>query len=303
MLTQLQDMDLQLLRIFVTIAESGGFSAAQGKLGVAQSTISTQMSKLETRLGFRLCDRGKSGFRLSPKGEKVYQSAKKLLDAVGTFTRETQGVAEVLLGEIHVGISEFLPAHVLETVASAIGDFRKQAAEVTFEILVATPDELERKLLNNEIQIAIGYFSQAQSSLNYDHAFTERQTLFCGCKNPLFYQESVSMDDIHNASKVTHMYRVNSLGARLYSHSRTALSEQVEADLIFILSGAHIGFLPSHIAKPWVLENKLKPLMAGELSYDATFQISTARNRDEGEALRVFKDKLKLSFSKLINGF
>ncbi|MDT4887755.1 hypothetical protein FQZ97_1242360 [compost metagenome] len=86
-----------------------------------------------------------------------------------------------------MGISEFLPAHVLETVASAIGDFRKQAAEVTFEILVATPDELERKLLNSEIQIAIGYFSQAQSSLNYDHAFTERQTLFCGCKNPLFY--------------------------------------------------------------------------------------------------------------------
>nr|WP_244109845.1 LysR family transcriptional regulator [Burkholderia arboris] len=44
-------MDLQLLRLFLTIVESGGFSAAQGTLGMAPSTISTQMAKLETRLG------------------------------------------------------------------------------------------------------------------------------------------------------------------------------------------------------------------------------------------------------------
>lgn len=54
MLNQLRDLDLQLLRLFVTVVESGGFSAAQGELGVGQSTISTQMAKLETRLGFRL---------------------------------------------------------------------------------------------------------------------------------------------------------------------------------------------------------------------------------------------------------
>ena len=68
MLIRLRDMDVQLLRLFLTIVESGGFSAAQGTLGMAPSTISTQMTKLETRLGFRLCDRGKSGFRLTPKG-------------------------------------------------------------------------------------------------------------------------------------------------------------------------------------------------------------------------------------------
>ena len=48
MLSQLRDLDLQLLRLFVTVVESGGFSAAQGELGIGQSTISTQMAKLET---------------------------------------------------------------------------------------------------------------------------------------------------------------------------------------------------------------------------------------------------------------
>ena len=41
MLSQLRDLDLQLLRLFVCVVECGGFSAAQGELGIGQSTIST----------------------------------------------------------------------------------------------------------------------------------------------------------------------------------------------------------------------------------------------------------------------
>jgi hypothetical protein len=54
--------DLHLLRLFVTVVEAGGFSAAQGVLGLSQPSISQQMAKLETRLGYRLCSRGKGGF-------------------------------------------------------------------------------------------------------------------------------------------------------------------------------------------------------------------------------------------------
>ena len=67
MLGQLHDPDLHLLRLFVTVVEAGGFSAAQGVLGLSQPSISQQMGRLETRLGYRLCSRGKGGFRLTEK--------------------------------------------------------------------------------------------------------------------------------------------------------------------------------------------------------------------------------------------
>ncbi|MNF94454.1 Bacterial regulatory helix-turn-helix protein, lysR family [compost metagenome] len=54
MLSQVRDLDLQLLRLFVCVVESGGFSCAQDELGIGQSTISTQMAKLETRPAFLL---------------------------------------------------------------------------------------------------------------------------------------------------------------------------------------------------------------------------------------------------------
>ena len=80
MLGQLHDVDLQLLRLFLGVVESNGFSAAQGELGLSQSSISQQMAKLETRLGYRVCNRGKGGFSLTPKGEQLLIAARSLFD-------------------------------------------------------------------------------------------------------------------------------------------------------------------------------------------------------------------------------
>jgi DNA-binding transcriptional LysR family regulator len=139
MLSQLRDLDLQLLRLFVTVVECGGFSAAQGELGIGQSTISTQMAKLETRLGFRLCERGKAGFRLTPKGEQVLAATRRLFAAIDTFKDEARGVADKLLGELRIGLSEGLATEVLERVAEGIGRCRGGIQGVRSGLRTALP--------------------------------------------------------------------------------------------------------------------------------------------------------------------
>ncbi len=82
---QLQDMDLRLLRVYKAIVESGGFSAAQVELNVSRSTISASMSDLETRLGLKLCKRGRSGFSLTSAGSQVYDTTLQLLNSMDVF--------------------------------------------------------------------------------------------------------------------------------------------------------------------------------------------------------------------------
>ena len=65
MFSQLTDLDLRLIRVFLAIVDAGGVSPAQATLNVGQSTISTQLATLETRLGYRLCERGRGGFSLA----------------------------------------------------------------------------------------------------------------------------------------------------------------------------------------------------------------------------------------------
>ena len=85
MLSNLSESDIRLLRVFSAVVDAGGFSAAQIDLNVSQSTISTHMTALEQRLNVRLCERGRSGFRLTERGQLIYQAAQRLFAAIDEF--------------------------------------------------------------------------------------------------------------------------------------------------------------------------------------------------------------------------
>ncbi|VXC17957.1 LysR family transcriptional regulator [Pseudomonas sp. 8AS] len=297
MLSQLRDLDLQLLRLFVTVVESGGFSAAQGELGIGQSTISTQMAKLETRLGFRLCERGKAGFRLTPKGEQVLAATRKLFGAIETFKGEAQGMADKLLGELHVGLSEALADEVLERVAAAIGRFRRRNQAVQIELLSAVPAELERRLLQGQLQLAIGYFSGAQTALDYRRLFAEQQHLYCGRGHPLFGRRQVEAGDLQHCDGVLHPYRFIAADEPWQAGSSSARSEQVEGTLAFVLSGAHIGYLPEHIAAPWVARGRLQAVQPEQQGFSVEFRLAQHRGRQPSEAQQALVEDLLAAFA------
>ena len=69
---RLHKADLHLLAIFMTVAQCGGFAAAQVALNVSQPTISRKIGDLERGLGMRLCQRGRAGFHLTDKGRVGY---------------------------------------------------------------------------------------------------------------------------------------------------------------------------------------------------------------------------------------
>lgn len=297
MLSQVRDLDLHLLRLFVTVVESGGFSAAQGELGIGQSTISTQMAKLETRLGFRLCERGKAGFRLTPKGEQVLLATRKLFGAIETFRGEAQGMADKLLGTLSIGLSEALDAQVVERVGAAIGRFRQRNQAVQIELLSAMPAELERRLLQDQLHLAVGYFSGNQPALAHQPLFAEQQQLYCGRSHPLFDARAISLEHLHGEDGVHHPYRFVQLDEPWQSATSSAFSEQVEGTLAFVLSGAHIGYLPRHIAAPWEARGLLRALLPEQLGFTVQFQLTHHRGRQPSEAQQAFVADLLAAFA------
>jgi DNA-binding transcriptional LysR family regulator len=71
------------LRVFVTVAELGGFSAAARELGVSQSAVSQNIQELERQAGTALFERSRSSLSITPAGEKLKKYADEILHWYG----------------------------------------------------------------------------------------------------------------------------------------------------------------------------------------------------------------------------
>jgi DNA-binding transcriptional LysR family regulator len=79
-------VDLDAVRTFVTVAETGQFQAAADELGITQQAASKRVAMLERELGVRLFARIARGVRLSVDGQALLPHARELLRAAERVT-------------------------------------------------------------------------------------------------------------------------------------------------------------------------------------------------------------------------
>ena len=278
MLTGLTDLDLRLIRIFLAVADAGGITVAQTTLNISQPTISAQLAALETRLGYRLCDRGRSGFKLTEKGERFLALAKRLLAAIEEFGDEARNLDKKLVGTLRIGLIGHTPISQNARISDAIAQFRRRDEAVRFSISVWSPGELEEHLLKGDIQIAVGYFWHRVPTLEYTPLFVERQIAYCGRAHPLFERAgAIKPAAVAESEWAWRSYPVPEAQIPVRPRRITAQADNMEAVSLLILSGSHLGYLPEHFAEPYVEQGLLAALNPKLLAYTVTFHMVTQK--------------------------
>lgn len=108
----LSDIDLKLLRVLHAVVEAGGSSNAQSVLNICPSTISSHMSQLGARVGFRQCEGGGSGFRLTVKGEQFHRHVLDVFVLNQELERNAQGLRSSLGEHLRLGFIDNLVTDV-----------------------------------------------------------------------------------------------------------------------------------------------------------------------------------------------
>jgi len=148
---RIPDLDLDLLRGFVTVAERGGFTAAGLALGLTQSAISLKVKRLEDLLGKPVFTRGAKQVSLTREGETLLGYARRMLalneEAVRRF------VAPPVAGRLRLGVADhFVPRHL----APALARFARTWPEVRIEVEVGRSHELRASLAREELDLVLG---------------------------------------------------------------------------------------------------------------------------------------------------
>lgn len=250
--TPLHNVDLRLLRIFKQVVESRGFSAAEETLGIGRSTISKHIGDLEIRLGLRLCERGRSGFRISPHGETVYRATVELLDALEQFQARVSHATQRLSGELSLWLMDNTLREVGNPVSLALRRLRDRPGELHLTVNVTTPDAVEQAVASRLAHVGLTICNSALPGLVYSRIGDETSSLYCAKSHPLFGNRNgvVEESELLDANFVARGYLISLEAGRLRQEQATAL--HVEGTLQLLLAGDFVAVVPDHIAKPWV---------------------------------------------------
>ncbi|RXJ74831.1 LysR family transcriptional regulator [Veronia nyctiphanis] len=294
---KLAGTDLRLLKVFDAVVRHHGFAAAQAELNVSQSTISNHISVLEERLGATLCQRGRGGFSLTEKGKIVFAATERLFGAMAEFDVDVTAIKGKLVGELKIGVVDCLVSDPENTLSAAISRFKTRPNDVLMTVKQLSPQELQEHVLAGEFDIGIGSFPHKIDGLSYEPLYQEQHGLFCGSTHPLFdlSDESVSLDELQHQEFVGRHYWRDSLHHSFGFNRITASVYQIEPQLMLILSGKYIGFLPLHYASSWVDAGHLRQLFGRRIGYSCSFDLIIKKGFQKTSLVETFLEDMRAS--------
>ncbi|WP_338661589.1 LysR substrate-binding domain-containing protein [Pararoseomonas sp. SCSIO 73927] len=155
---RIPDLDLDLLRCFVQVAERGGFTAAGPALGLTQSAISLKVRRLEELLGQRVLERTSRTVALTPQGETLLAYARRML----ALNEEAvlRLVAPPVAGRLRLGVADhFVP----RSLAPLLARFARTHPGIRLEVEVGRSHELRRAMEAGSLDLVLGKRREGES--------------------------------------------------------------------------------------------------------------------------------------------
>ncbi|MBZ9889635.1 LysR family transcriptional regulator [Mesorhizobium sp. BR1-1-3] len=153
------EIDWNLIKSFVTVAESGSLSAAARKLSASQPTLGRHIGELEQALGVTLFRRGRHGYELTEAGSTLFERGKAVSEQASAFSLLALGSVEAIEGTVRIAASEVVAAYVLPEMTMRLG-----IEEPGIEVEIVASNQVEN-LLRRDADIAIRMVKPAQNEL------------------------------------------------------------------------------------------------------------------------------------------
>lgn len=144
--------DLQLLRLFVKVAEHGNISHAANACGMSQPSVSRALNALERELQAKLFHRTGRGVRLTSMGEHALMRAQAIVSQSDSLVREIRDLASAPHGKVTLAL---LTAHMRAVVVDLYDEVRQRLPGVTLHMLESFSAQHEDWLLSGRVDMAL----------------------------------------------------------------------------------------------------------------------------------------------------
>lgn len=178
-------MNLEQLRSFAEVAQTGHFTRAAEHLHLAQPSLSRQIATLEADLGVDLFHRARGNVTLTAAGERLLPLARRMITDADTARAEMAELAGVRRGRIRLGAT---PTLCTTLVAEVLAEFHERHPGVDIEILERGSRSLIGALVDGALDLALIVTSvssgSARAVLEREPILSERLVVVSSAAEP-----------------------------------------------------------------------------------------------------------------------
>lgn len=246
------NVDLELYRVFYTVAKHKHMTKASEELHISQPAISQSIKKLEDQLGGTLFLRSNKGMELTEEGKMFYEYVKGALELINNAENEFTSFKDLSKGEIKIGCSTTLTKLVL---MDTLKDFHLDYPNININITNDLTSNLINDLKLGKLDFVIFNESNIkETNLNLEKIKELKQGFIY---NPEFYDDNVNnFEDLNEIPLILQKEESNSRKLLDYVALQNNVKlipkmEVVSQELIteFVNIGLGVGFSIIDLAK------------------------------------------------------
>lgn len=127
----MDELDINGIRVFREIVESGSFTAAADRLGMAAPMVSKHIARLERKLGARLLNRSSRSMSLTEAGKDFFAQGRQALDILDAAVASVAQASGPPRGELKISAPVWCAN---PGFARLLADFRQEYPEIRLDL-------------------------------------------------------------------------------------------------------------------------------------------------------------------------
>lgn len=179
----MQNLDSDLLRTFLAVAETGSITDGGHRIGRSQSAISLQMARLEQIVAQPVFRRTGRGVSLTDAGKQLLPVAKEVTARLDATLRDLTSTS--LSGTLRLGIPD---DHGRSKLTQIVGSFVQAHPQVQLEVTCSLSPEFPDMLSSGKLDLAV---YEVQSPSASEEVVFEDSTHWVGSKHRNLLDEAL----------------------------------------------------------------------------------------------------------------
>lgn len=180
--------------VFIKVAENLSFSKAADELHISQPAVTKHVKELESKFNVALFERKGNRIYLTNAGKTTYNHLKQIKQAYNELEFDLERLNNSYKGSLKIGASSTISQYLIPKV---IASFHRRYSKMKIYLLNGNSFEMEQKLLDNEIDLALVENYSSHPNIKYSDFLDDEIIAITGSNSVYSKRKNITISDFN----------------------------------------------------------------------------------------------------------